>query len=142
MDEKMGMQHQVVPSVPGRSFSRVVLYILVMASVLAGRAKAEDAVKILFIGSSFTFGAGTVVQTYHPETVTDLNGQHTGGIPSLFKAFAVQTHLNYQVNLETMGGKSLDYHVQEKAAGAGTRAEDWACRNPMPLASAIATRRS
>jgi hypothetical protein len=75
----------------------------------------EDAVRILFIGNSLTFGAGTGVQTYHPETVTDLNGQHIGGTPSFFKAFTVQNHLNYQVSLETAGGKGLDHRIQEKA---------------------------
>jgi hypothetical protein len=37
----------------------------------------------------------------------------------LFKAFTVEAHLNYDVNLETVGGKGLDYHVQQKAAVIG-----------------------
>jgi hypothetical protein len=82
-------------------------------------AEQPKETSILFIGNSFTYGAGTKVQTYHPETVTDLNGQHVGGIPALFKAFTVQAHLNYAVSVETVSGKGLDYHLKEKADRIG-----------------------
>ena len=34
---------------------------------------------ILFIGNSFTFGAGSPVMRYQPERVADLNGEGIGG---------------------------------------------------------------
>ncbi|WP_217704169.1 PEP-CTERM sorting domain-containing protein [Piscinibacter koreensis] len=70
---------------------------------------------ILFIGNSFTFGQGSAVQTYRPNTVTDLNGGTTiGGIPALFKAFTSQAGLNYNVYLETQPGIGLDWHYNNR----------------------------
>lgn len=94
-------------------------YVLLLALAVVWNSSAAQPVKILFIGNSFTFGAGTEVKTYRPETVTDLNQKHIGGVPALFKAFAVEAHLDYDVSLETAGGKGLDYHVKEKAAIIG-----------------------
>lgn len=69
---------------------------------------------ILFIGNSFTFGAGSPVQTWHPETVTDLNHEGIGGVPALFKAFTTEAGLDYDVSLETHPGIGLDYHLQTR----------------------------
>ena len=75
---------------------------------------------ILFVGNSFTFGsssgAAPVVQSYRPDTVTDLNGTNIGGVPALFKAMTVQAGLNYEVSLETMGGAGLVAHYHQKLA--------------------------
>jgi hypothetical protein len=95
--------------------ARIAFCAVVMASAIVRDTIAAEPVKILFIGNSFTYGAGTAVKTYRPATVTDLNDGKVGGVPSLFKAFTVQAHLNYDVSLETVGGKGLDYHVKEKA---------------------------
>lgn len=73
---------------------------------------------ILFVGNSFTFGANSAVKVYRPETVTDLNGpidgRTIGGVPALFKAMADEAGLDYQVSLETVGGKGLDFHYTQK----------------------------
>ena len=69
---------------------------------------------ILFVGNSFTFGALSPVQTYKANTVTDLNRGGVGGVPALFKAFATQAGLDYDVSLETVPGVGLDHHYAEK----------------------------
>ena len=79
---------------------------------------------IVFIGNSFTFGAGSPVRGYRPQIVTDLNGEGIGGVPALFKTFATQAGLDFQVSLETAGGKSFDYHAEKKAEVLG-RAWDY-----------------
>ena len=70
---------------------------------------------ILFIGNSFTFGYGSPVMFYHPQSVTDLNNTKIGGVPALFKEFATEAGLNFNVNLETSPGKNLDFHLKNKA---------------------------
>lgn len=69
---------------------------------------------ILFVGNSFTFGQSSQVKRYKTASVTDLNRTDFGGVPALFKAFTVQAGLDYDVSLETVGGKGLDYHYTEK----------------------------
>ncbi|MBM3927286.1 MAG: PEP-CTERM sorting domain-containing protein [Sphingomonadales bacterium] len=71
---------------------------------------------ILFIGNSFTQGAHSPVRNYRASTVTDLNGDGLGGVPALFKLFSEQAGLNYAVSLETQGGRSLGFHLTERAA--------------------------
>lgn len=77
-------------------------------------APAHSAQRVLFIGNSFTFGAGSAVRFYRNDTVTDLNGEGIGGVPALFKSFAAQAGLDYDVSLETRGGTGLDFHLAEK----------------------------
>ena len=84
-----------------------------MASWASAPAHADS---ILFIGNSFTMGALSPVQTYRPETVTDLNHEGTGGMPALFKAFTSEAGLHYEVSLEAAGGMNLDFHFTQKAA--------------------------
>ncbi len=86
---------------------------LVALSFAAAPAAARD---ILFIGNSFTFGAGSPVEKYRPETVTDLNGEGIGGVPALFRAFAEQAGLDWTVSLETSPGKDLAFHYANKRA--------------------------
>jgi hypothetical protein len=74
---------------------------------------------ILFVGNSYTYGepagaSGPTAQGFMPGTVTDLNGTKVGGVPALFKAFTQEAGLDYQVSLETVGGKGLDYHYNNK----------------------------
>ena len=73
-----------------------------------------DAKTLLFVGNSFTFGAGSKVMTFHPERVTDLNREEIGGVPALFATFAAEQGLDYTVSLETAPGKGLDYHFTQK----------------------------
>ncbi len=83
------------------------------ALALAG-ANPARAGTILFVGNSFTFGACSAVMRYHPERVSDLNGDGIGGVPALFKTFADQAGLDWQVSLETSPGKDLAWHLDNK----------------------------
>ena len=71
---------------------------------------------ILFVGNSLTFGANSPVMRYHPERVTDLNGDGIGGVPALFKTFADEAGLDWTVSLETSPGKDLSWHLANKRA--------------------------
>ncbi len=90
--------------------------LLAAAILLLAPGMAEAAPKILFVGNSFTFGANSPVMRYKADTVHDLNGDGIGGVPALFKAFAAQAGLDYDVSLETAGGKNFDYHYTQKLA--------------------------
>jgi hypothetical protein len=85
-------------------------------SVLALLALAQpaSAKTILFVGNSFTYGELSSVMHYKANTVTDLNKSGIGGVPALFKAFAIEAGLDYDVSLETVPGVGLDYHYAEK----------------------------
>ena len=91
------------------------------AALLAGSAQAAD---ILFIGNSFTYGAGSAARTWRADTVTDLNHQGIGGMPALFKAFTQQAGLRHEVYLETQGGSGLDWHLDNKLGVLGQRPWD------------------
>ncbi|MBE2180812.1 MAG: PEP-CTERM sorting domain-containing protein [Chthoniobacterales bacterium] len=98
-----------------------ILAILFPASAKAQEAASpaatnETAPRIVFVGNSFTFGAGSPVRLYRAETVNDLNGEGIGGVPALFKMFSRQAGRDFDVSLETAAGKNLDFHVQNKAA--------------------------
>jgi hypothetical protein len=77
-------------------------------------APAAPPTALLFIGNSFTFGALTAVQTWRPDTVTDLNHEGIGGVPALFKSFTKQAGLDYDVSLETHPGVGFDWHLQNR----------------------------
>ncbi len=89
--------------------------------VVAGTAAGES---VLFIGNSFTYGQGSAVRFYRSETVTDLNEERIGGVPALFKSFADQAGLHYEVALETRGGAGLDFHLASKLDAIGGRGWD------------------
>ncbi len=82
------------------------------ALLLAAAPSAAE--RVLFIGNSFTFGAGSAVRFYRNHTVTDLNDEGVGGVPALFESFTEQAGLEYDVSLETRGGTGLDFHLAEK----------------------------
>lgn len=90
---------------------------LLVLSALALAAPA-GATTILFVGNSFTYGepagAAPTVKNFRPSTVTDLNGTKVGGVPALFKAMTEQAGLQYDVSLETVGGKGVDYHYKHR----------------------------
>ena len=90
-----------------RVFVVCVLALLAGASPVLGKT-------ILFVGNSFTYGEFSPVRTYKANTVTDLNKSGMGGVPALFKAFALQAGLDYDVSLETVPGVGLDYHLAQK----------------------------
>jgi hypothetical protein len=93
-----------------------------LAALLA--AGAAHAGSILFIGNSFTFAFGSPVRYYRPDTVTDLNSEGQGGVPALFKSFANQAGLRYEVYLETAPGIGIDWHLQHKLALIGQKPWD------------------
>ena len=95
---------------------------VIVASGLVGQA--ADGGSILFIGNSFTFGSGSAVRYYRNQTVTDLNNEGVGGVPALFKVFAQQAGLTFDVSLETRGGVGIDFHLQNKKAEITSRAWD------------------
>lgn len=79
-----------------------------------GTAQVLADTDVLFIGNSFTYGWGSAVRHYRPDTVVDLNGEGVGGVPALFKSFADQAGLDYDVYLETRGGVGLEFHIENK----------------------------
>jgi hypothetical protein len=96
-----------------RLLSRALVAMLLLAAALPQTAAART---VLFIGNSFTFGANSPVQRYRPDRVTDLNGEGIGGVPALFKTFADEAGLDWQVSLETSPGKELAWHLQNRRA--------------------------
>ncbi|TFW29994.1 PEP-CTERM sorting domain-containing protein [Duganella callida] len=103
-----------------RVLSRAVFTACASLSLLTVGGNASAApTTILFVGNSFTYGepvgaSGPTAMSFMPGSVTDLNGTRIGGVPALFKAFTQEAGLDYQVSLETVGGKGLDYHYNEK----------------------------
>lgn len=87
---------------------------ILCALVVLAVAQPALAKTILFVGNSFTYGELSPVRSYKPNTVTDMNRTGVGGVPALFKAFAVQAGLDYDVSLETIPGVGIDYHYAEK----------------------------
>lgn len=73
-------------------------------------------ISILFVGNSFTQGAHSAARRYRADTVTDLTRDGTGGVPAMFKLFAEESGLRYEVSLETQGGKGLGFHYEERRA--------------------------
>lgn len=93
-----------------------------LLTVISVSSVAETSV--LFIGNSFTYGYGSAVRFYRPDTVTDLNNEGLGGVPALFKSFADQAGLDYSVSLETRGGSDLYFHLENKRGVIGRRPWD------------------
>ena len=85
-----------------------------VACLLAIPAGAASLPRVLFVGNSFTFAAGSPVQHHRAHTVTDLNGHGTGGVPALFKSFAEQAGLSVGVFVEAISGAGLDRHLALK----------------------------
>jgi hypothetical protein len=81
---------------------------------LGGVMQAQSGTSVLFVGNSFTYGAGSAVRFYRAHTVTDLNGEGIGGVPALFESFTTQAGLDYDVFLETRGGSGLEFHLENK----------------------------
>lgn len=121
MTMKSRFNHKRSPSGPGRLVIGIIVISIIATS---GVLEAQDDTSILFIGNSFTFGAGSPVRFYRPETVTDLNDQGIGGVPSLFKSFADQSGLDYDVYVETQPGSGLEFHIENKLDLIGRRPWD------------------
>jgi hypothetical protein len=91
-------------------------WIVILIVAAAALAAYEPPRSILFIGNSFTFGAMSNVMTYRNDSVTDLNNDGMGGVPALFKLFADEAGLSYDVSLETAAGQTLAWHLANKRA--------------------------
>lgn len=87
-----------------------------IAALMLIALPAAAAQRMLFVGNSFTFGAGSAVRFFHPELVRDLNREGQGGVPALFKMFTQQAGLDYDVSIETAGGQDFAYHLANKKA--------------------------
>jgi PEP-CTERM motif len=91
-----------------------------LASSLNLTGAVAAPISVLFVGNSFTYGDAAggpdLVRPYKPNTVTDLNHQGIGGVPSLFKAFTLEKGLDYNVSLETNPGIGLDWHYNNRLA--------------------------
>ena len=87
-----------------------------LAVVMLAPNGAQAATKILFVGNSFTYGANSPAMHYRADTVHDLNNEGIGGVPALFKALTQEAGLDYDVSLETSGGKNFDFHYTQKLA--------------------------
>jgi hypothetical protein len=92
------------------------LVALALALTTVGTGAAAKPRTVLFIGNSFTYAANSPVRNWHADRVTDLNHAGFGGVPALFKAFADESGLDYDVSLETQGGQSLAFHYAERRA--------------------------
>jgi hypothetical protein len=102
----------------------LITLVVGLSLALAGATVTAAGTSILFIGNSFTFGSGSAVRFYRNDTVTDLNNEGVGGVPALFKSFAQQAGLDYDVALETRGGTGLDFHLAEKSKEISARPYD------------------
>src|SRR5580704_13926167 len=107
-----------------RSLRRALTLSLVPTLGLLLTAGSAFAGSILFIGNSFTYAHGSAVRYYRADTVSDLNGGGQGGVPALFKSFATQAGLAYDVYLETEPGVGIDWHLEHKLAVIGQRPWD------------------
>jgi hypothetical protein len=114
------VERDLIPMVhpPRRSLGSLLAAALLLVS---GSAVAGS---ILFVGNSFTFAYGSAVRYYRADSVTDLNGGAQGGVPALFKSFATQAGLAYEVYLETEPGVGLDWHLEHRLDVIGQRPWD------------------
>jgi len=103
---------------------RRILTTLALLALASGPVHAQERPMLLFIGNSFTFGSGSAARFYRASTVTDLNDEGIGGVPALFKSFADQSGLAYDVYLETRPGSGFEYHLENKRAELSSRPWD------------------
>lgn len=81
-----------------------------LLAIACASAVALHAQSVLFVGNSFTFvprdiGVGRAVE---------LNNEPAGGVPALFQALAAAAGQNPEVTMETVGGKTLQFHYETK----------------------------
>jgi len=110
----------------GTALRRIVGSALaVVAWAAAAAAAAQEPLRVLFVGNSFTYGRAPVVQ-YNNSGVVDLNAQNAidkplgseaitpnpwGGVPGIFKALAEQANVATDVRLSLRGGATLRGHL-------------------------------
>jgi Secretion system C-terminal sorting domain len=94
-------------------------------ALLSLSVTAPAQTRVLFVGNSFTHGQFTPALYYNSGAITDLNyglpasdprahdasmPNAFGGVPGIFKKFTTQAGLNYDVQIEAISGKTLQYH--------------------------------
>jgi hypothetical protein len=89
------------------SLLRPLRLLAVSAFLLTACLQAQN---ILFVGNSFTF----VPRDVGIGTVTELNADKPGGVPALFQTLAVAGGKNPTVSMETVGGKTLQFHYETR----------------------------
>jgi hypothetical protein len=94
------------------------------ALALAASMAPASATEILFIGNSFTHGNFAPTLRYNNANVHDLNGTNYGGVPGIFKTFADESGLSYNVSIEAVSGQSLQYHYNNKLTQIGSQSWD------------------
>lgn len=95
--------------------ARGMLSALALAcACLAAPSFAGETPSVLFIGNSFTAGMHAATWRYRASTVHDLNHDGVGGVPALFELFAEESGLKYTVSVETLPGKGLADHYQNR----------------------------
>jgi hypothetical protein len=103
---------------------------LLVLLCLPGTGAAQT--HVLFVGDSFTHGKYAPVRNYNAAAVTDENyglpptspryesmasePGPWGGIPGIFKKFTDEAGLSYEVHLEAISAKSLQYHYDNALA--------------------------
>jgi hypothetical protein len=107
------------------STSKAAWRLTSLAALLGLGTVASAQTRVLFVGNSFTHGQFTPVLYYNSAAVTDLNyglpasdprahdagmPNAFGGVPGIFKKFTTQAGLNYEVQIEAVSGKSLQFH--------------------------------
>ncbi|MDB5268627.1 MAG: hypothetical protein JWP58_1667 [Hymenobacter sp.] len=102
-------------------------------AIVAGSGPALAQTRILFVGNSFTHGYVAPVLNYNAAAIFDENyGLPTnsprhesddtgpwGGVPGIFKRFADEAGLAYEVHIEAINGVDLTYHYTNALAVIG-----------------------
>ena len=94
--------------------SRALRVLPLLLVTLALPAGASAALRVLFVGNSFFYGAVSAAEHYRPPSVHDLNGSGFGGVPALFKRFAEESGIDAEVSLETVPGVGFDEHYEHR----------------------------
>jgi hypothetical protein len=86
---------------------RPLRLVLLLGCLVSTSLHAQN---ILFVGNSFTF----VPRDVGIGSVTELNKDKPGGVPALFQTLAVAGGKNPTVTMETVGGKTLQFHYETR----------------------------
>jgi len=90
-----------------------LLLVPALASLACIFETGLHAQSVLFVGNSFTYTPRSV----GVGTVSELNkGSAPGGVPALFQVFAEAGGKKPTVSMETVGGKALSFHYENKRA--------------------------
>ena len=92
---------------------RLLRPLCILAATLAAAAPAAGE-RILFVGNSFTFGAGSPIRYFHSDLVHDLNRTGSGGVPALFRMFADQLGLDTEASVEAVAARDFAFHLANK----------------------------